>query len=118
LAALESITHPYIGQRIREEIDRANCRPEVRLIVLDAALLLEAGWHDVCTHTVFVDAPREVRLQRLEQRRGWKAREMDEREKVQMPTSEKRRRADAVVDNSGAPEQIAVQVRELLARWG
>src|SRR5437763_9372687 len=41
LAALESITHPYIGQRIREEIANARARPSVHWIVLDAALLLE-----------------------------------------------------------------------------
>src|SRR5206468_6139372 len=106
LAALESITHPHIGQRIREEIANARARPSVHWIVLDAALLLEAGWHDVCEHVVFVDAPRELRLQRLQQR-GWSAGDVAAREAAQMPIAEKRHCADAVIDNATGPEQVA-----------
>lgn len=115
-AALEGMTHPYIGARIREEIAKAHAAPSVHLIVLDAALLLEAGWHDVCSHVVFVDAPQDVRLQRL-QERGWSAGDVEVREKAQLSLAEKRRRADAVIENAKGPEQIAAQVNELLAQW-
>jgi dephospho-CoA kinase len=116
--ALEAMTHPTIGRRIREEIANARARPEVRLIVLDAAVMLEAGWHDVCDHVVFVDAPRDIRLQRLETRRGWSAQALEERENAQMPLPEKRRHADAVVDNVAGPEALGPQVRRLLEGWG
>jgi dephospho-CoA kinase len=115
---LEAMTHPVIGQRIREEIAQARCRPEVRLIVLDAAVMLEAGWHGVCDHLVFVDAPREMRLGRLTEKRGWALQELEKRERAQMPVDEKRRHADAIVDNSGAPAEVAGQVQRLMARWG
>ena len=36
-----------------------------RLVVLDAAILLEAGWDDLCDLIVFVDAPREQRMRRV-----------------------------------------------------
>jgi len=114
--ALEAMTHPYIGRRLREEIAKARARPEVRLIVLDAAVMLEAGWQDVCAHRVFVDTPREVRAQRLQQR-GWSAQELENREKAQLPVDEKRRYADAVVDNSGTPDSVAAQVGALVAGW-
>lgn len=116
--ALEAIVHPYIGRRIREDIDAARQRPEVRLIVLDAAILLEAGWHGVCEHLLFVDSPRDIRMARLNQQRGWSVHEVEEREKAQMPLAEKRRRADAVIDNRTGPDAIAVQVRDVLQRWG
>src|ERR1043166_3282500 len=115
LSALESITHPYIGERIRQEIANAVARPNVHLIVLDAALLLEAGWHDVCSFVVFVDAPRDVRLERLRQR-GWSAGDVEARERAQMPLAEKRRRADAVIENAAGPEQVAAEVREVLKK--
>ncbi len=118
LRALEAMTHPYIGRRIREEIARARVRPDVRLIVLDAAVMLEAGWHGVCDHLAFIDAPREVRLERLRKRRGWTARELDAREAAQMPLEQKRRHADAVIENAGPPEAVASQVQPLLALWG
>ena len=50
---------PSVDQgRIREEVDAARTDPSVRLIVLDAAVMLEAGWHDVCDRLVYIDAPR------------------------------------------------------------
>lgn len=115
--ALEAMTHPYITQRIREEIARARQRPEVRLIVLDAAVMLEAGWNEVCDHLVFVDAPHPIRLQRVRER-GWSAHEVADRENAQMSPAAKRGRADAVVDNSGTPEGAAAQVRAIMAGWG
>ncbi len=115
--ALEAMTHPYIERRIGEEIAKARARPEVRLIVLDAAIMLETGWHAVCGRLVFVDSPYELRLQRLQRQRGWNARELETRENAQMPLSEKRRRADAVVENAAGPEQVAAQVRRLLHDW-
>src|SRR5207237_2027324 len=102
----------------REEIAKARERPEVRFIVLDAAVMLEAGWHDVCDHLVFIDSPREVRLQRLRDGRGWSAQEVQDRENAQMALAEKRRFADAVVDNSAGPGEIGPQVERLLAGWG
>jgi dephospho-CoA kinase len=116
--ALEAMTHPYIGRRIREEIAKARGRPEVRLIVLDAAVMVEAGWQGVCDHVVFVDAPRETRLRRLTEKRGWSAQELETRERAQMSTDEKRRHADAIIENGGTPEQVAERVRELLGGWG
>jgi dephospho-CoA kinase len=115
--ALEAITHPIIGQRIREAIAEATRRPQTPLIVLDAAVMLEAGWHDICDYLLFIDSPRDVRLQRLQERRGWSAHEVEERERAQMPLQEKRQYADAVVENAASPEQVADQVHALLDRW-
>ena len=45
--ALEAMVFPWIERRIREEIDDARKRTgQVRLIVLDAAVMLEAGWNE------------------------------------------------------------------------
>jgi dephospho-CoA kinase len=117
-AALEATVHPYIRRRIREEIAKARQHPEVHLIVLDAAIMLEAGWHGVCDHLLFIDSPREIRLERLRQQRGWSAGEVEERENAQMPLAEKRRHADAVIDNAAGPEAVLAQVEHLLQRWG
>jgi dephospho-CoA kinase len=117
LRALETLTHPYIEHRIREEIAKARARPEVRRIVLDAAILLEAGWHAVCDRLLFIDAPRALRMERLAVKRGWSKQELQDRENAQMPLAEKRRRADAVIENAADPEQVASHVRALRERW-
>lgn len=112
--ALESLTFPYIERRIAEEIDKARRQANVSLIVLDAAVMLEAGWNKYCEKLVFVDSPRETRLERLAQARGWNEKEVQARERAQWPLNDKKQRADFVVDNSGPPERLAGQIDRLM----
>jgi dephospho-CoA kinase len=116
--ALEELVFPYIKRRITEEIERANTDPEVPFIVLDAAIMLEAGWNNVCHWIVYIDVPPEVRFQRLAQQRGWSEKEVQAREAAQMNLSEKKAKADFVIDNAGTPEQTATQVARLLDKLG
>ena len=111
--ALERGVHPYIEERIRQEIAKARANPAVPLIVLDAAILLEAGWHKVCDQLVYIDAPPDVRQQRLAGQRGWSAKQVQERTNAQWSLTDKRSRADFVLENSGTAAQLEQQVQEL-----
>jgi dephospho-CoA kinase len=102
LAALESVVHPLMRQSFERAIARAERRGKAPVIVLDAAILLEAGWHDLCDQIVFIDAPRDQRLARLATQRGWSADRLDAREQAQWPVAVKKRRADAVIINDGS----------------
>jgi dephospho-CoA kinase len=117
LKALEEMVHPWIKRRIAEEAEKARNDPAVRLIVLDAAVMLEAGWNDVCDRLVYVDAPREVRLQRLAGQRGWTADEVAAREQAQLPLTAKASRADHAIDNSASLAHLGRQVDDLLRLW-
>jgi dephospho-CoA kinase len=116
--ALEAIVFPWIGRRLREEVHKAAAEPRCSLVLLDAAVMLEAGWADACDRIVYVHAPREVRLRRLAEQRGWTEKEVEARERAQMALTDKATRADDAVDNSGTPEELARQVDELLKVWG
>lgn len=115
--ALEAMVFPWIERRLQEEVQTARNDSQCQLVVLDAAIMLETGWNRVCDKLIFVDAPRTQRLQRLAKQRGWTEEKLAAREKAQMPLEEKRLQADYVLDNSGAPEQLARQVDNLLRRW-
>ena len=118
LRELERLVHPWIKRRIAEEIEAARRTAAVPLIVLDAAILLEAGWDGPCDELVFVDVPRTLRLERIVRQRGWTEREVDAREKAQWPLKAKAARATVVVDNAGTLDDLRRQVGALLARWG
>ncbi|GBD37693.1 Dephospho-CoA kinase [bacterium HR36] len=115
--ALEAIVHPYITDRLHQELQQALANPTVRLVVIDAALLLEAGWHRVCDKIVFVDAPAELRQARTQQSRGWSAAQWQAREAAQWPVEEKRRFADALIVNAGDIAALRRQLQDLLAKW-
>lgn len=116
LRALEALVFPFIEKRIEEEIEIGRRKTETTFIVLDAAIMMETGWDRVCDRLIYVDAPRPLRLERVARQRGWQEKEVAAREQMQMDPALKKQRADFVVDNAGPPEQIAGQVREILAR--
>ncbi len=118
LKALEALVFPYIGRRAGEEVERARNDPAARFVVLDAAVMLEAGWDGACDRLIFVEAPRDVRLARLAARSGWTADQVAAREAAQLPLPAKLARADAVLVNDGSPERLQGNVDRLLAGWG
>lgn len=115
---LEEIVHPWIGRAIQAEVERLQADPAVRFVVLDAAVMIEAGWHALCDKLLFVDTPRSVRLDRLSRQRGWSAQELQARENAQLPLTAKAIQADHVLDNSGSLEHLNRQVANLLQLWG
>ncbi len=110
---LESVVHPRITERLTAELSRLHGE-KYRVVVLDAPLLIEAGWDRLCGRLVFVDAPRHLRLARAAAR-GWTEQDVARREAAQAPLEVKRRRADATIDNSGTPQQTRVQVERIWA---
>ncbi|MFN4258029.1 MAG: dephospho-CoA kinase [Gemmataceae bacterium] len=115
--ALESMVFPHIERRFQEEKAVAEANPDVRLIVLDAAIMLEAGWDQLCDRLVYVHAPRAERWRRLAEQRGWNAKEVEVREQAQLPLTEKARRAHGAIDNAGSIDALAAQVERLLRQW-
>lgn len=113
LRQLESILHPRMRQTFARAIARAARRGRARAVVLDAAILLEAGWHTLCDRIVFVDAPREQRLARLQASRGWDDEKLRAREASQWPLDRKRALADVLVVNDAGPERLRDEVRRL-----
>jgi dephospho-CoA kinase len=115
--ALEALVHPWIGRRVREEVAAAQADTGSRFILLDAAVMLEAGWNAACDKLVFVDAPRPLRLERVARQRGWTPADVAARERAQLPLTAKAARADHVLDNSGTLEDLERQVDDLLHDW-
>ena len=75
-------------------------------VVLDAAVLLEAGWNKEVDRIVYVDAPREVRIARLAARSGWTEADLAAREAAQWPEEVKKSRADAVIVNDAGLSEL------------
>jgi dephospho-CoA kinase len=111
LEYLEKLTHPRIGDRLRQQAAELAAQ-QVTVAVLDAPVMLKAGWDAFCDHIVFIQAPQETRRARAVAR-GWSQEDIAARESVQEPLEVKRARADLVIDNSGSREQTLMQVQQL-----
>ena len=109
---LEKLTHPRIRQSLRDTMTRMARTDANSVLVLDVALLLEAGWDQLCDKILFVDAPRWMRLQRAGQR-GWTEADFAAREAAQASVESKRLRANIVIDNSSTPEHTYEQLESV-----
>lgn len=114
LRDLEGVVHPVMVDRFRREIDEAKARPGVPLVLIDAAILLEAGWDALCDLVVFVDAPRSARLERVASR-GWSDADLQAREAAQWSRDLKSRHADYTLSNAGDLEDLAAAVDRFVA---
>ena len=110
---LEAIVHPQMRQQFEAIIDRESVRGHAPAVVLDAAILLEAGWDKLCDLLVFVDASQPLRLQRVAHGRGWTAQALQAREAAQWPRERKLSRADIVIHNDSSLETLDQNVDRL-----
>ena len=119
---LEGITHPRIGQRVADRIAQAQAAEDAdgreRLVVVDHPLLVESGAAAGYETVIVVEAPLQVRVQRLVEARGMD--EDDARARVRAQADDATRRAAAthVVDNGGDLEALEAQVDDILADLG
>jgi dephospho-CoA kinase len=68
LELLNQIVHPEIlnkTEQILKEISNKN-----DIIIIDAALLFKIGLDKLCDKIIYVDAPEELRIKRLSEKRG------------------------------------------------
>jgi len=113
---LERLVFPFITQRINEEVARVQVDSAAAFVVLDAAVMLEAGWNKVCDLLVYVDVPRATRLERLRSQRGWTEIEIAQREQAQWPLEQKKALADHVIDNSGSESLMERRVAAIVGQ--
>jgi len=107
--ALDAITHPAIGEEFLRQVAAA---PEGAVVVHDVPLLVESKNPAQYRGVIVVEAPREVRLSRLEARGI--ARGDAENRMAQQATDEQRRAiATWVLDNAGDPDALRAQVDTL-----
>ena len=113
LAALDAIMQPRIRRRMEQQIAAFRSDPKIPAVVMDAAIMFEAGWDDLCTHLVFVEAPAEQRAIRVKQMRGWDESAWASREKSQISLDSKSKRCYFKIENSSSISCLRERVRLL-----
>jgi dephospho-CoA kinase len=112
---LEAIVHPLVRNSEEKFLVEA-ARKGAAVAVLDIPLLFETGGHDRCDAVIVVSAPSEVQRARVFERPGMTEQKFAAILAKQMSDTEKRKRADFVVDTSKGFDAARAQVREILAR--
>ena len=112
LEELNQIVHPEVTRMRDEMVAEARDRGD-RIVVCDIPLLFENDLAGSFDRILLVDAPRPMRLERLVRERGLHEAEAMKMIAAQMPAELKRARADYVVDNTGAVDDLEARVDEV-----
>lgn len=114
---LQAIVWPAIGTEAVRQVGSLREQHQVEAILLDAAVLLEAGWKNACDLVVFIETPETKRLDRVTKNRGWTDDELTRREASQWSLPRKRAAADAIIDNSNSSDDAAKQLNDVITTF-
>lgn len=115
LKRLEDLLYPRIAQHRDARVRELMAKPDVVAVAIDAPKLVEAGVDRLCDAVIFVDAPLEMRIQRVAESRGWTSEEVQRRENLQIPLDRKRALAEYTIDNHSTIEHLRKEVERVLA---
>jgi dephospho-CoA kinase len=115
LAALELLVHPRVVQR-RERFIAANANAPA--LLFDIPLLFETGAEKNFDTVIVVSAPASVQRKRVLERPGMTTAKLDSILARQLADSEKRERADFVIDTGGSMDATRRQVEAILSCLG
>ena len=107
--ALEGIVWPEIRKLMSTRLAEAEAAG-ASVAVVEAAVLLEAGWEDLFDQVWTVETPIELAKARLMARQSISSREADARLEAQLATRERAKRSSLVIENSGTVEELKSSV--------
>lgn len=111
---LEAIVHPLVRKGEQAFLERAH-DDGAACAVLEIPLLLETSLDAAVDAVVVVSAPADVQRERVLARAGVTAARLDALLARQLPDTEKRKRADFVVDTGGTLADSEAQVDAILS---
>jgi dephospho-CoA kinase len=115
LEKLNSIMHPRMARMVSDKIE-VLCGQGVKVVVVEAALLFEAGWDTLVEEVWVTDTSEDIVVGRLKDRNGLSEEEAKKRINSQMDRAERIERSDFIIDNSSDMAGLEIAIKELWDR--
>ena len=117
---LNNLVHPAVKAHVRWIADEMK-HLDAGLLVIEAALLIEGGYREICDELWYIYADEKVRRERLKESRGYTDKRINGTFATQLSEEAFRANVDFVVDNSGSFEDAArvidTHLKRITARY-
>lgn len=116
---LNELTHPLVQKAVEEELARLEAEKFQGVAVIEAALLIEAGYKEICDFLWYVYAPLADRIRRMKKKRGYSDEKIANILAGQLSEEEFRAHADVVIENPDRhcykqSKELTIQIRARL----
>ena len=113
---MNGIVHPAVKEYVEEQYRIEKEKGQLSCLFLEAALLIEEHYDEICDELWYINTSRENRRARLKESRGYSDAKVDQIFASQLSEEEYERHCKVVIDNNGLPEQTFAQIDEALRR--
>lgn len=114
LQKMNEIVHPAVIREVDRQIKEQRDLGAKDYVVMETALMIEAGMSGCCDVIWYVYADEATRSQRLKSSRGYSDERIRSVIGSQKSDEEFRQIADVVIDNSGSPENTRLQISKAI----
>lgn len=113
---LNAIVHPAVKEYVIKQYQIEKESGCLEWLILEAALLIEEHYDEICDELWYIYTSREVRRERLKASRGYSDARVDRIFASQLSEEQYRSHCSEVIDNNGALEETLAQIEEALRR--
>ena len=106
---LNNIVWPEVSSVMIDAAEKAE-NDGVTLFIVDAALLIEAGFNDFFNSILLITADKSMRLNRILLRKNIPENQIEKRMALQIPESEKQKQAQTTIKNNGNMQELHTQL--------
>ncbi|MCR5469085.1 MAG: dephospho-CoA kinase [Lachnospiraceae bacterium] len=116
--ALNRIVHPAVKREVLRLSDEERKANEHELLIVEAALLIEEHYDEICDELWYVYTSEENRRARLKETRGYSDEKIDDIFASQLGEDEYRKSCKKVIDNNNDKEKVKEDIDRIMAELG
>ena len=108
--ALNNIVHPAVKQYVIDEMNRERAAQNHEVLILEAALLIEEHYDEICDELWYIYTREDIRKERLMRSRGYSPEKVQQIFDSQLQEAVYRKYCKVVIDNNGTVEDAIRQI--------
>ena len=107
---MNGIVHPAVRRYVCDLAEKERARGTLSLLVLEAALLIEEHYDEICDELWYIYTREDIRRERLAQSRGYTPEKTEQIFASQLDEAAFRKHCARVIDNNGTAEETNRQI--------
>lgn len=111
---MNDIVHPAVKEYVKRRAGEERKRGELKLLVLEAALLIEEHYDEICDELWYIYSREDIREERLMRSRGYSKEKVQQIFSSQLSEAAYRAHCHVVIDNNGTVEEAFRQIDKAL----